>query len=315
MADVTARIEPRSSGGLEAVLRRGDFALTAETSPPDSADPARVLARGRLLKGLADAVNVTDGAGAQAHMSALACAAILAADGIEPVLQFTVRDRNRLALQGDLLGAAALGIANILCLYGDDPTAGDQPDAKGVYDLDTNGLLNTARLMSQGAFPGGRAITPPPVLLIGAADAPRALDETWKPDGLHGKIDAGAVFFQTQYCFDMPVLRRYMARLGDEGITERAYFLIGIGPIASAKSARWMNEKLFGVHVPEALVARLDGARDQAAEGRAICAELLEELQTIEGVSGAHLMAPRQEASVARVIEDSAVLKARRAPV
>ena len=165
------------------------------------------------------------------------------------------------------------------------------------------------------AAPRGRPRAPPPRWLVGAPDAHPALDGTWKPDGWTGKIVAGAVFFQTQYCFDMPVLRRYMARLVDEGITERAYFLIGIGPIASAKSARWMNEKLFGVHVPEALVARLDGARDQAAEGRAICAELLEELQTIEGVSGAHLMAPRQEASVARVIEDSAVLKARRAPV
>lgn len=312
---MAARLDPRLRGGLEAVLRRGDFALTAETSPPDSADPARVLERAGMLKGLADAVNVTDGAGARSHMSALACAAILAQGGIEPVLQFTVRDRNRLALQGDLLGAAALGVPNILCLYGDDPTAGDQPDAKGVYDLDTCGLLRTARTMSEGAFPGGRAITPPPRLFIGAADTPRPLDDEWKPDGLFAKIDAGAGFFQTQYCFAMDVLRRYMARLVDEGVTERAYFLIGIGPLASAKSARWMNEKLFGVHVPEALIARLEGAEDQRAEGRAICAELLQELRDIDGVSGAHLMAPRQEASIARVIEESGVLEARLALV
>ncbi len=312
---MAAHLDPRLRGGLEAVLRRGDFALTAETSPPDSADPARVLERAGVLKGLADAVNVTDGAGARSHMSALACAAILAQDGIEPVLQFTVRDRNRLALQGDLLGAAALGVPNILCLYGDDPTAGDQPDAKGVYDLDTHGLLRTARTMSEGAFPGGRAITPPPGLFIGAADTPRPLDDEWKPDGLFAKIDAGAGFFQTQYCFAMDVLRRYMARLVDEGVTERAYFLIGIGPLASAKSARWMNEKLFGVHVPEALIARLEGAEDQRAEGRAICAELLQELRDIDGVSGAHLMAPRQEASIARVIEESGILEARLALV
>ncbi len=311
MGDMMAQIEPRSSGGLEAVLRGGGFALTAETSPPDSADPGRVLMRSRVLKGRADAVNVTDGAGARAHMSALACAAILAREGIDTVLQFTVRDRNRLALQGDLLGAAALGVPNILCLYGDDPTAGDQPDAKGVYDLDTRDLLNTARTMRDGVFPGGRAISPPPGLFIGAADAPRPLDATWKPDGLFAKIDAGADFFQTQYCFDMDVLRRYMARLVDEGITERAYFLIGIGPIVSAKSARWMNDKLFGVHIPDPLVARLEGAEDQRAEGRAICAELLQELRDIVWVSGAHLMAPGGEASIARVIEDSGVLAAR----
>ena len=311
MGDMMAQIEPRSSGGLEAVLRGGGFALTAETSPPDSADPGRVLMRSRVLKGRADAVNVTDGAGARAHMSALACAAILAREGIDPVLQFTVRDRNRLALQGDLLGAAALGVPNILCLYGDDPKSGDQPDAKGVYDLDTRDLLNTARTMRDGAFPGGRAISPPPGLFIGAADAPRPLDATWKPDGLFAKIDAGADFFQTQYCFDMDVLRRYMARLVDEGITERAYFLIGIGPIASAKSARWMNDKLFGVHIPDSLVARLEGAEDQRAEGRAICAELLQELRDIDGVSGAHLMAPGGEALIAQVIDDSGVLEAR----
>ena len=311
MDKMAADSEVRSGVGLAAVLRSGGFALTAETSPPDSADPNRVVERAGMLKGRADAVNVTDGAGARAHMSALACAAILAREGIDPVLQFTVRDRNRLALQGDLLGAAALGISNILCLYGDDPTAGDQPDAKGVYDLDTRDLLNTARCMRDGAFPGGRAISPPPGLFIGAADAPRVLDASWKPDGLRAKIDAGADFFQTQYCFDMDVLRAYMARLCDEGITERAYFLIGIGPIASAKSARWMNDKLFGVHIPDAMIARLDGAEDQRAEGRAICAELLQELRAIDGVSGAHLMAPGGEASIARVIEDSGVLEAR----
>lgn len=315
MDDMAGGFKPRSGGGLEAVLRRGEFALTAETTPPDSADPARVLKRCAMLKGRADAVNVTDGAGARAHMSALACAVIMAKEGIEPVLQFTVRDRNRLALQGDLLGAAALGVSNILCLYGDDPSAGDQPDAKGVYDLDTVGLIHTARSMGDGVFPGGRSITPPPELFIGAADAPCALDNHWKPDGLFTKIDAGADFFQTQYCFDMAVLRRYMARLVDEGVTERAYFLIGIGPLASVKSARWMTEKLFGVNIPKSLIARLDGAADQRAEGRAICAELLAELQTIEGVSGAHLMAPHQETSIAQVIEDSGILAARQALV
>jgi methylenetetrahydrofolate reductase (NADPH) len=270
-----------------------------------------VLERVAPLKGVADAVNVTDGAGARAHMSAIACAAILARDGIQPVLQFTARDRNRLALQGDLVGAGALGIHNILCLYGDDPKSGDQPDAMPVFDLDTAGILSTAKGLREGAYPGGREVSPAPALFIGAADAPRPLDDNWKPDGLLAKLDAGADFFQTQYCFDMDVLRAYMARLGDEGITERAFFLIGIGPIASVRSARYMNENLFGVYIPEPLIKRLEGAEDQRAEGRAICAELLQELREIDGVSGAHLMAPRQENSIAQVIEESGVLAER----
>lgn len=311
MNAVVTRDVMHSSGQLETALRQGHFAVTAETSPPDAADAAVVLDRVAPLKGVADAVNVTDGAGARAHMSAIACAAILACDGYEPVLQFTARDRNRLALQGDLVGAGALGIHNILCLYGDDPKSGDQPDAMAVFDLDTVGILSTAKGLREGAYPGGRAVSPAPALFIGAADAPRPLDDNWKPDGLRAKVDAGADFFQTQYCFDMTVLRAYMARLRDEGITERAYFLIGIGPIASAKSARYMNENLFGVHIPEPLVKRLEGAEDQRAEGRAICAELLQELREIDGVSGAHLMAPKQEMSIAQVIQESGVLAER----
>ena len=165
--------------------------------------------------------------------------------------------------------------------------------------------------LREGAYPGGREVSPAPALFIGAADAPRPLDDNWKPDGLLAKLDAGADFFQTQYCFDMDVLRAYMARLGDEGITERAFFLIGIGPIASVRSARYMNENLFGVYIPEPLIKRLEGAEDQRAEGRAICAELLQELREIDGVSGAHLMAPRQENSIAQVIEESGVLAER----
>ncbi len=303
----------RAPGGLEATLRRGDFAVTAETTPPDSADPADVLSRVAALRGVVDAVNVTDGAGARAHMSALACAAILARDGFEPVLQFTVRDRNRLALQGDLIGAAALGIRNVLCLHGDDPTTGDQPDAKPVYDLDSRALMSTARDLRDGAFPGGRPIASPPRLFIGAADSPRDPADDWQPTVLQAKIDAGADFFQTQYCFDLASLRRYMARLCDHGIPEQAYILIGIGPLASARSARWMDENLFGVHIPEALIDRLEGAADQREEGRRICAELLQEIRTIEGVAGAHLMAPRQEQAIAQVVAESGIHAERRA--
>ena len=303
----------RIGGRLAAILDAGHFAVTAETSPPDAADQAAVLARAGCLKGLADAVNVTDGSGARAHMSALAAAAILARHGIEPVLQLTARDRNRLAIQGDLIGAAALGVPNILCLHGDDIDAGDQPEATPVHDLDSKAIMATARaLRDRGCLPSGRRIEPPPRLFIGAADTPHDPGPDFDPAGLEAKIAAGADFFQTQFAFDMAVLGRYMARLVALGITERAHFLIGLCPFASARSARWMNDRLFGVSVPEALIRRLAGARDEAAEGRAICLELIQSVREIPGVSGVHLMGPRREEAIAMVIAASGLLAARR---
>ena len=300
-------------GRLESVLRAGHFALTAETTPPDAATPEAVLRKAGCLKGLADAVNVTDAAGARAHMSALPASAILAREGIEPVLQFTMRDRNRIAMQGDLIGGAALGIPNVLALYGDDPKGGDQPDTKPVHDIDGRQFLAMAKGMREGALPSGRKIEPAPKLFLGAADTPREPDAKWKADGLIAKLDAGADFIQTQYCFDMAMLRRYMKALADHGIPERAFILIGIGPLASAKGARWMNENLHGVHVPEPLIERLDKAQDQAAEGRRICVELLHELTDIPGVAGAHLMAPRGEQGAADAIAESGLIAKRAA--
>ena len=304
--------KPVSDGGLEAVLRAGHFAVTAETAPPDSANAADVIARAGCLKGLADAVNVLDGAAARAHLSPLAAAGILAREGIEPVIQFTMRDRNRLALEADVLGAAALGVPNLLCLTGDSVEAGDQPDAKPVFDLKSAEFMAIVRDMRDNSvFPGGREITSPPRLLIGAADAPHDPAPDFKPNALLAKIEAGANFFQTQFCFDMAALRNYMVRLADFGVTEKAWFLIGIGPIASAKSARWMNENLYGVHIPDEIIARLESAADARAEGRAICIELIEALKDIPGVAGAHLMAPHGEAAAAQVIADSGVLATR----
>ena len=301
-----------SAGKLEQVLRDGHFALTAETSPPDAASAAAVLERVECLRGLADAVNVTDGASARVHMSALAAAAVMVREGIEPVLQMTTRDRNRLALQGDAVGAAALGVRNILCLTGDKMAAGDQPDAAEVFEIDSGEMMRQLRDMrDHGQFPNGRMIDPAPQLFLGAAEMPVEPGERWPAARLQAKIDNGAQFFQTQYCFEIDKVRRYCQALVDGGFTEQAYFLIGIGPLASAKSARWMNENLFGVHVPDAIIARLEGARDQKAEGRAICSELLHEFAQIEGCAGAHLMVPRGEAACAQVIRESGLLELR----
>jgi len=302
----------KSGSRLERVLRAGAFAVTAETTPPLTADPDAPVARARPLKGLADAVNVTSGAGARAHLSAVTAAGLLARAGIEPVVQFTTRDLNLIALQGEILAAAALGVANMLCLGGDAIEAGDEGAARAVNDLDSVGLAALARRMrDDGLTRSGRVIDAPPRLFIGMADAPFDPPPDWSPDRLQAKIAAGADFFQTQYCFDMDVCRRYMARVVDAGIAAETPFLIGIAPFASARQARWMDANLYGVSVPGAVIDRLAGAADEAAEGQRICLEMLQELQAIPGVAGAHIMAPGSEARAAAVIAESGVLEMR----
>jgi methylenetetrahydrofolate reductase (NADPH) len=285
-------------------LRSGHFVITAEVNPPASCDPADLLAKAAPLKGLADAVNVTDGAGARANLGALAAAAILKQAGIEPILQFTCRDRNRIALQSDLIAAAALGLRNLLLLRGDDPTAGDQPDAKPVFDYDTVALTRAAvAIRDRGELPSGRKVSGKAEFFIGAADVPIDPPPGWVPKSLKDKIAAGSEFAQTQFCMDAGVVRRYMARLTEHGVT--LPFLIGISPLRSAKSARWMREKLFGTIIPDTTVARLEAAADPAAEGRKVCLDLMAELATIPGVAGVHIMAPGNEAAVAEVIREA----------
>ncbi len=292
---------------LEDALRAGEFAMTAEVTPPVSPHADDVLIKALPLKGLAHAVNVTDGAGARAHMGAVAAASILMANGIEPVLQFTCRDRNRLALQGDLLGAAALGIRNVLLLRGDDPSVGDQPEAKPVFDLDAKALVETARRMRDaGELPSGRKLTRPADLFLGVADMPIDPPAGWSPHALKAKLAAGAQFAQTQFCMDAAIVRRYMERLRAEGIAQRLYMLIGIAPLRSAGSARWMRDHLFGAIIPDAMIARVENARDGEAEGRKICIELIAELADIPGVAGVHIMAPNNESAIPDVIAASA---------
>jgi methylenetetrahydrofolate reductase (NADPH) len=290
---------------LAEKIRGGGFVITAEIVPPLSATSARLLEEAAPLRGRVDAINVTDAASGRTTMSSFAAAALLAANDYEPILQVTCRDRNRIALAGDLLGAAAQGIRNLLILKGDDPKGGDQPEAKPVFDLGTAELMVLARDMSRnGVLPSGRKIEPPPAFFIGGADVPRVPDATWKAGPLLAKADAGAGFVQTQFCFDLGVAEQYIERLRSEGITERLGVIIGVGPIRSGKSARWMNENLFGVNVPAAVIARLDGAADPAAEGRQICAELIRGLRRIPGVAGAHVMAPAQNTTaIAQVLE------------
>jgi methylenetetrahydrofolate reductase (NADPH) len=291
---------------LQARLSAGDFVVTAEITPPVSTDPAEFLARAMPLKGLVTAITVTDGAGAKVHLSSLAAAHFLVQNGIEPIYQMTCRDRNRLALQGDILGAVSLGIRNILVLAGDDPKAGDQPEAKPVFDLDSRGLLAMADLMrKEQRLPPGTEIKGGVNLVLGAADVPADPPPGWDPKGLRAKAAAGADFVQTQFCMDVGVVRRYAARLRELGI--KLPILIGVAPIPSARSARWMREKLFGTLIPDAIVERLEKAPDAKREGRRICVEVLQQLADSPGVAGAHVMAPMNFAEIPMTIEESGV--------
>jgi methylenetetrahydrofolate reductase (NADPH) len=297
--------------GFADVIASGRFALTSEITPPLSVDPQALIDKVIPLKGLADAVNVTDGASARATMDPLAASALMMQAGVEPICQFTCRDRNRIALQGSLVGAAALGVRAFLLLTGDDPTKGDQPETKAVFDVNSNQLIETVQMISGGKLPSGREIAGSVKLIAGCADAPIDPTDGWEPKGLLAKISAGAQFAQTQFCMDAGVIRRYIARLRDCGVPQNFPLLVGVAPLASAKSARWIVDNLYGSIIPHALIDRIETAEDQRGEGRAIAVELIRELAEIDGVGGVHIMAPLNEKAVPQLIEDARVALAK----
>ena len=299
----------------------GEFAITAEITPPVSGLADDVLAKAKPLENLVDAVNVTDGPNANVHMSSIVSSSILLSNNIEPITQFTCRDRNRIALYSDLLGLSALGIHNLLILNGDDPTKGDQPKAKPVFDLRSHELINVAYKMAtegiipsksvkvtdQGISSNTKSLTSPTKFFIGAADTPTAkFSEEWV-GGIKKKQRAGARFTQTQLCYDMNLIRSYAYLLKEEGLTEQMFFLIGNGPLLSEKSAKWMRDNLWGVTIPDDILKRLGQADDQKAEGIQICAEQILEMSEIEGISGVHLMAPTNTKSISNVLSQTKI--------
>ena len=301
-----------SPGRLERVLRAGKFAVTTEMAPPDSADPEEVYRRARIFDGYVDAINATDGSGANCHMSSLAVCALLTRVGYAPVMQISCRDKNRIAIQGDILGGAAMGVCNILCLTGDGVQAGDHPQALPVFDLDSMTLLATARAMrDEHRFLSGRKLTHAPRVLLGAAENPFAPPLEWRAQRLAKKIAAGAQFIQTQYCYDVAVLKAFLRRIEDLGLLGQIFILVGVGPLRSAKTAEWMRTHVPGLHIPDGIIARLKGAADAAREGRSLCIELIQEIRSVPGVSGVHVMAYRQEDTVPEIIDRSGVLGGR----
>jgi methylenetetrahydrofolate reductase (NADPH) len=273
-----------SPGRFERVLRAGQFAVTAEIAPPDSADPADVYERAALFDGYVDAINATDSSGANCHMSSMGICSLLTRRGYAMILQQSCRDRNRIAMQGDILGAAAMGVCNVLCLSGDGVQSGDHPEAKPVFDMDSISALSMVRYMrDEQQFLSGRAI----------------------------KIAAGAQFIQTQYCFDVERMKTFMAQVRDMGLLEKAYVLAGVGPLASAKAAEWIRKNVAGVHIPDDVIQRLAGAEDQKQEGVDLCVDLIEQVREIEGVSGVHIMAYRMEDRIGEIVARSNALSGR----
>ena len=301
-----------SPGRFERVLRAGTFAVTSELAPPDSADPEDVYRRARIFDGHVDAINATDGSGANCHMSSLAVCALLTRLGYAPVMQISCRDKNRIAIQGDILGGAAMGVCNLLCLTGDGVQAGDHPQALPVFDLDSVSLLETARtLRDEHRFLSGRKISYAPRLLLGAAENPFAKPCEWRAQRLAKKVAAGAQFIQTQFCYDVPLLRAFMRQVEELGLLDKVFILVGVGPLRSVKAAEWIRTHVPGVHIPDGIIKRLAGASDGALEGRKLCIDLIQEIRTVKGVHGVHVMAYRQEETVAEIIERSGVLGGR----
>ncbi len=285
-------------------LESGHFAVTAEITPPRGASLEVLTACARDLAPVVCAMNLTDGAGARVRVSSVAAAIHVKQLGFEPILQMTCRDRNRIAIQADLLGAAAFGVENVLVLSGDSIEAGDDPAAKPVFDLDARGLLAAVHALSvKGTTLSGAELDTPARFFPGAADIPFEPGSGWTTDGLKAKKAAGARFVQTQFCFDMDLLERYTRLLRDEGVLDGLYLLVGLGPLRSADAARWMRDRLPGTVIPDGIIRRMQAARDPRQEGVIICAELMRAAREIEGVAGVHLMAPGHHLAIVEAVQ------------
>jgi methylenetetrahydrofolate reductase (NADPH) len=298
-------------GRLQKVLSEGGFAVTAECGPPRGANPEVIRRKGGLLKGYVDAVNVTDNQTAIVRMSSIAACVHLLEMGLEPVMQMVTRDRNRIALQSDIMGAYSLGIRNILCLSGDHQKFGSQPEALNVFDIDSINLLRAVRTMrDQGQDMSGFELDKPPRMFIGAAANPFADPLEYRVIRLAKKIEAGADFIQTQCVYNLPRFREWMKMLREAGLTEKVFILAGVTPLKSARMADYMASNVAGMDIPESVLRRMGGVPKEKAreEGLKICLETISELRQTDGVRGVHIMAIESEERVPEIIEAAGLL-------
>jgi methylenetetrahydrofolate reductase (NADPH) len=303
--------ELKSGSNLEKVLRAGHFAFTGECGPPKGANVAHLIEKFQHLKGNVDAVNITDNQTAVVRMSSLAASHLMIDEGLEPNFQMVVRDRNRLAITSDILGAYALGIRNMLCLSGDHQSFGNHPQAKNVHDIDSMQLIRLATMMrDEGKFMNGDDIDVPPRLFVGAACNPFADPYEFRVHRLATKIVAGADFIQTQCIFNMEKFRDFMKKVVDMGLHEKCYILAGVTPMKSAGMANFMSKFVPGMDIPDALKKRLKGVEkeDQPEEGIKYALEQIEEFKEMEGVAGVHLMAIEWEEKVPEIAKRAGVL-------
>jgi len=289
---------------LQKVLEEGYFAVTAEIGPPKSADPEAVKEKAKLLKNYVDAVNITDCQTAIVRMSSLASAVIVMQEGVEPVMQMTCRDRNRIGIQSDLLGASALGIKNLLCLTGDHPKFGDHPQAKPVFDLDSVQLLSLVKGLCEGKFLNGEEIKgKKPYFFRGAAENPFADPLEFRPIRLAKKIKAGAQFIQTQIVYNIERFKKFMKMCEEQGLLDKVYILAGITPPKSLGMLKYMKYNVPGLDVPDELIKRMQSAKDKKEEGINIAVEVIEKVKEIPGVRGVHIMAIGWESIVPEIVK------------
>jgi len=300
-----------SESNLAKILKAGHFAFTGELGPPRGANVDHVREKAAPLKGMVDSVNITDNQTAMVRMSSWAAALIAIQEGLEPNYQMVCRDRNRLAMQADILGAYAHGIRNMLCLSGDHQQFGDHPNAKGVYDIDSIQLIGmTKRMRDEGLFLSGAKMDGAPQMFIGAAANPFAEPFEWRVHRLAKKIEAGADFIQTQCIYNMEKMREWIRQANDMGLTEKTYILAGVTPMKSLGMARYMKSKVPGMDVPDDVIKRLQGVdkKKQADEGIKMACEQIEEFKEMKGVAGIHLMAIEWEHRVPEIAELAGVL-------
>lgn len=298
-----------STGRFEWVLRSGYFAVTAELSPPDSIDPEEIYLRARVFDGYVDAINAVDGPRASSHMSSVGVCALLTRVGYAPVMQVSCRDKSRLAIQGDLLAAAGMGVSNVLCLT-EERIKRCACDARTVFELDGVSLLETIRVMrDESRFSDGHRLESPPELFLGASINP--FTASYEPKRLAKKIAAGAQFVQTNHCFDVRRLERFMARVRDAGLNEKCFIMVGVAPLASAEDAARLRGTYNGIYIPEEIVTCLRRARKPKLEGMKLCLDLMQRISHVAGVNGIHIITQGQEETVAELIEASGVLRGR----
>ncbi len=301
----------KTKSNIERLLERGTFVVTSECGPPRGANPEAIRKKGSLLRDVVDAVNVTDNQTSIARMSSLASCLILKEMGFDPVWQLVCRDRNRIAIQSDVLGAAALGINNILCLSGDHQSFGDSPHAKNVYDIDSIQLISTVKtLRDEGKFLGGDEVKGRPNLFIGAAENPFGDPFEIRAMRLGKKVKAGCEFVQTQGVYNIEKFTKWMEMVRERGLHEKCAVLAGVIPLKSAGMARYMKESVPGIDMPDAVIERLSaaGKEKQAEEGVKICVETIQRVKEIEGVRGVHIMGIEWEHKVAEIAKTAGLL-------